>query len=285
MHRNIHSKCVRAEHTGQNQHSTFVVQWSGFCLRGGRQGVGPHLVGSGQAWDLHSGTVATALSGAWHCRVSTRNGWPGVCRLWPGEIASWTCQFYLSVAACRNVSADLSLRYTLHVAETFSSWETTADSAQERPNWVDALWPRWHCFGRRSNIRGSVSMMTADTKAVTLHFCHLAVQVSSMLLWFMHKRCFNCWAGGTFHKASTPCVQLFGFVSQLFDENRWNQLEDCCSRVFERGQQSHVSEKWYCCNCSRRILTVFISDSMWEMRMDSGVEKHSGDHQKAFLCT
>ena len=52
------------------------------------------------------------LPGTWRYRVSTGTGWPGVCRLWLGEMESLVCNFYLSVAARTIVWADLSLRYT-----------------------------------------------------------------------------------------------------------------------------------------------------------------------------
>ena len=45
----------------------------------------------------------------WHFRVSTWTGWPGG---WPGEIASLTNIFYLSVAGRRFVWADSFLRHT-----------------------------------------------------------------------------------------------------------------------------------------------------------------------------
>ena len=39
------------------------------------------------------------LPGAWHYRVSTGTGWPGVSILWLGELESLICNFCLSVAA------------------------------------------------------------------------------------------------------------------------------------------------------------------------------------------
>ena len=52
------------------------------------------------------------LPGAWHYRVSTGTGQPGVSILWLGEVERWICNLYLSVAARKIVWADLSLRYT-----------------------------------------------------------------------------------------------------------------------------------------------------------------------------
>ena len=53
-----------------------------------------------------------ALPGAWHYRVSAGTGQPGVSMLWLGEVESLICSFFLSVAACKLVWADPSLRYT-----------------------------------------------------------------------------------------------------------------------------------------------------------------------------
>ena len=52
------------------------------------------------------------LPGAWRYRVSAGTGRPGVSILWLGEVESWICNFYLSVAARKIVWADPSLRYT-----------------------------------------------------------------------------------------------------------------------------------------------------------------------------
>ena len=68
--------------------------------------------GSSHTSDLKIGTPVTTLPGAWHYRVSTGTGWPGVSTLWLGEVESWIWNFYLSVAARKIVWADPSLRYT-----------------------------------------------------------------------------------------------------------------------------------------------------------------------------
>ena len=68
--------------------------------------------GSSHTSDLKIGTPVATLSGAWHYRVSTGTGRPGVSILWLGEIDSLICNFYLSVAARKIVWADPSLRYT-----------------------------------------------------------------------------------------------------------------------------------------------------------------------------
>ena len=62
--------------------------------------------------DLKIGTPVATLPGALHYKVSTGTGWPSVSILWLGEVESWICNFYLSVAACKIVWADPSLRYT-----------------------------------------------------------------------------------------------------------------------------------------------------------------------------
>ena len=68
--------------------------------------------GSSQTNDLKIGTPVAALPGAWCYRVSSGTGRPIVSILWPGEVESLICRFYLSVAASKIVWADPSLRYT-----------------------------------------------------------------------------------------------------------------------------------------------------------------------------
>ena len=63
--------------------------------------------------DLKLGAPVVILPGAWHYRVSTGTGQPGVSILWLGEVESWICNFYLSVTARIIVWAYLSLRYTI----------------------------------------------------------------------------------------------------------------------------------------------------------------------------
>ena len=68
--------------------------------------------GSSHASDLEIDTPVAILPGAWHCRVSAGTGWPSVSILWLGEMESLMYNFYFSVAACKIVGADPSLRYT-----------------------------------------------------------------------------------------------------------------------------------------------------------------------------
>ena len=68
--------------------------------------------GSSHTSDLNIGTPVATLPGAWRYRVSAGTGRPNVSILWLGEVESWICNFYLSVAAHKIVCADLSLRYT-----------------------------------------------------------------------------------------------------------------------------------------------------------------------------
>ena len=59
--------------------------------------------------DLKIGSPTATLPDAWCYRVSAGTGWPSVSmRL--GEVESLTSNFYLSVAASKLISADLSLR-------------------------------------------------------------------------------------------------------------------------------------------------------------------------------
>ena len=68
--------------------------------------------GSSHTSDLNIGTPVAALPEAWRSRVSAGTGQPGVSILRLGEVESWICSFYLSVAACKIVWADPSLRCT-----------------------------------------------------------------------------------------------------------------------------------------------------------------------------
>ena len=68
--------------------------------------------GSSHTSDFKIGTPVATLPGAWRYRVSTGTGRPGVSILWLGEVERLICNFYLSVAACKIVCADPSLRYT-----------------------------------------------------------------------------------------------------------------------------------------------------------------------------
>ena len=70
------------------------------------------LSGSSHTSDFKIYTPVATLPGAWRHRVSAGTGRPGVSILWLGEVESLIWNFYLSVAACKIVWADPSLRYT-----------------------------------------------------------------------------------------------------------------------------------------------------------------------------
>ena len=53
--------------------------------------------------DLKIGTPLATLPGAWHYKVSTGIGGPGVSVLRLGEVERLICNFCLSVAACKIV--------------------------------------------------------------------------------------------------------------------------------------------------------------------------------------
>ena len=55
--------------------------------------------GSSHTSDLKIGTAVATLPGAWLYRVSAGTGHPGVSILQLGEVESWICHFYLSVAS------------------------------------------------------------------------------------------------------------------------------------------------------------------------------------------
>ena len=94
-----------------------LVGLVGVCLESGRSQVRIPLApgffsGSSHTSDLKIDTPVATLPGAWHYRVSTGTGRPGVSILWLGEVECLICSFYLSVAARKIVWADPSLRYT-----------------------------------------------------------------------------------------------------------------------------------------------------------------------------
>ena len=66
--------------------------------------------GSSRASDLKICTRVSTLPGTRRYRVSAATGWRGVSILWLGE--SLICNFNISLAACRIVWADPSLRHT-----------------------------------------------------------------------------------------------------------------------------------------------------------------------------
>ena len=68
--------------------------------------------GSSHSSYLKIGTPKAILPGTWRYMVSAGTGRPSVSILWLGEMESSVCNFYLSVAACKIVWADPSLRYT-----------------------------------------------------------------------------------------------------------------------------------------------------------------------------
>ena len=70
------------------------------------------FLGSSHTIDLKIGTPVATPPGAWRYRVSTGTGRPGVSILWLDEVERLICNFCFSVAACKIVWADPSLRYT-----------------------------------------------------------------------------------------------------------------------------------------------------------------------------
>ena len=90
----------------------------GLVVKASRRILGSNLTcvrifsGLSHTSDLKIGTLVATLPGAWCSRVSAGNGRPSVSILWLGEMESLICNIYLSVAACKIVWADPSLRYT-----------------------------------------------------------------------------------------------------------------------------------------------------------------------------
>ena len=95
--------------------------------------------------DLKIGTPVSTLPGAWLYRVSAGTGRSGVSIPWLGEVESWICNFYLSVAGRKIVWADPSLRYTRMFAGTLSNQQT--NSPEQRQPWLYWLWVSKHTAG------------------------------------------------------------------------------------------------------------------------------------------
>ena len=68
-------------------------------IRGSNPACAGIFPGSSHTSDFKIATPVATLPGAWRNRVSTGTGWPGVSILLLGEMESWICNFYLSVAA------------------------------------------------------------------------------------------------------------------------------------------------------------------------------------------
>ena len=87
---------------------------------------------SSHTCDLNIGTPVATLPGAWCYRVCAGTGRPGVSILWLGEVDSWICNFYLSVAAGKIVWADPSLRYTRMMLERWATNQQTNHLASQQ---------------------------------------------------------------------------------------------------------------------------------------------------------
>ena len=89
---------------------TWPPRWpsgKGVLRYSGRSGVRiPFATGFFSGWS-HYSDVLTGTQ-----RVNAGTGRPGVSILWLGEVESWICNFYLSVAARAIAWTDQSLRYT-----------------------------------------------------------------------------------------------------------------------------------------------------------------------------
>ena len=85
--------------------------------------------------DLRIGTPVATLPGTWRYRVSAGTGRPSVSILWLGEVESWICNFYLSVAARKIVWAGQSLRCTKHAASPELRFNWSTQGTQLHLNW------------------------------------------------------------------------------------------------------------------------------------------------------
>ena len=102
--------------------------------------------GSSHTSDLRIGIPVAAAPGIWHYRVCAGTGWLVVSILWLGEMKSLIYNFYLSVAACTIVWADLSLRYTSMLLGRLAS------NQQTNPWWPCVRMGCQHCHHHTSSF-------------------------------------------------------------------------------------------------------------------------------------
>ena len=123
-----------------------------FCLR--------HwdFSGSSHTTDPKIAHLVATLPDAWCFWFSTGTGLPGVSILWLGEMESLICSLCLSVAACRFVWADPSLRYRRMLLRQQASKQPTTVIAGFYPvrgemlgHVIDAKSPVFVYFLGRSN--------------------------------------------------------------------------------------------------------------------------------------
>ena len=118
--------------------------------------------------------MGTPVPGAWSCRVSSGTGWPSVSILWPGEIESWTCYFYFSVAAHPIVWADPSLIDTNMLIGCQSSQQTRTEETSVCCLGFDSLTAGWlvgsWCFTPCQGIHGpSTLILYQGIDTLTFH--------------------------------------------------------------------------------------------------------------------
>ena len=77
---------------------------------------------------LQKGTLVVTLPSAGCSIITAGTGWSGVNVVWPCEIAFLICSFYLSVAECQIVWADL--RYPVHAAWMLSIQERNKQASE-----------------------------------------------------------------------------------------------------------------------------------------------------------
>ena len=112
-----------------------------------------------------NGILEATLPKALRCRVTAGTGWSGVNILWQSEISSWTCNFYLSVVACKNLGVDPSLRQTCLLLEHQATKELNRQTSsravmsqqiiKQPRNWTDRHQAGQLCPNRLSSNQGT----------------------------------------------------------------------------------------------------------------------------------
>ena len=172
--------------------------------------------------DLKIGTPVATLPGAWHYKISAGTGWPGVSKLWLGEVESLIWNFYLSVA--------LSVQIL--------SWDTLAccwDVKQPTNNQL-TLWPSGKASASRAAEPGSNRAF-----ALGLFLLLLFVWLVFFMLFFF---CFFFWVFFFFFRSSHTVDILLSSWRSLPTRSgplgRWVKSSSpapaCSRRVWSSGK-------------------------------------------------
>ena len=128
--------------------------------------------GSSHTSDFKIGTPLATLPGTWHYRVSAVTGQPIVSILWVGEVESFICNFYLTVAA-------RAMSVLIH------PWDTLAccwDVKQPTDRQLVCCLLRWSYLEQ-------CCFCSSSSPSSFVFFCWVCLFVFCLFVWFL-------WGGG-----------------------------------------------------------------------------------------